>query len=197
MNTKRHSFMLNGIAARIVKGHGNMVKTILVRMILALLLSFLHAEEVEFPDAPDFILKDIDGNTVCLDSLLTKGPVFMSFWALWCEMCIRELDALRPFYNEFDSLGINLLAISEDKIRKVPQVKPFAKSHKWTYQILLDPENIMRDLFNVQVMPTSFIINQDKKIVFTHQGYKPGDEKKIVEKLRALFEQGQKDGPEK
>jgi peroxiredoxin len=165
-----------------------------MKRILALLLFacvFVVAAEEAIP-APDFNLQDIDGNPVILDSLLAKGPVFMSFWALWCKMCIKELDALRPVYEEFDSLNVNMLAISQDKERSVPQVKPFAMSHNWKYIVVLDPENIMRELYNVQAMPSSFIISQDKKIVFTHQGYKVGDEKKIIDKMRELFEKGEK-----
>lgn len=151
-------------------------------------LSLIYAQQTELPSAPDFTLQDVDGNTVILDSLLKKGPVFMSFWALWCKMCIKELDALKPYYDEFDSLGLQMLAISQDKARAIPKVKPFALSHKWRYTVVLDPDNIMRELYNVQAMPTSFIINQDKKIVFVHQGYKPGDEEIIVEKIRCLVE---------
>lgn len=167
-----------------------------IALLLVFSLVFVFADSDELADAPDFTLEDIDGNTVCLDSLLTKGPVFISFWALWCKMCIKELDALKPYFDEFDSLGVNLLAISQDKARAVPKVKPYALSHKWKYIVVLDPDNIMRDLYHVQAMPTSFIINQDKKIVFTHMGYKPGDEEKIIEKMRELFNQGEKDETE-
>ena len=167
---------------------------------IALLLIFsvviIFADSADLPDAPDFTLEDIDGNTVCLDSLLADGPVFMSFWALWCKMCIKELDALKPYFDEFDSLGVNLLAISQDKAISVPKVKPYALSHKWKYVVVLDPDNIMRDLYHVQAMPTSFIINQDKKIVFTHMGYKPGDEEIIIEKMRELFAEGEEDETE-
>lgn len=158
--------------------------------ILLIPLIFAFADEGEVIDAPDFTLEDVDGNTVCLDSLLADGPVFMSFWALWCKMCIKELDALKPYFAEFDSMGINLLAISVDKARSVPQVKPFAKSHKWKYIVVMDPEDILRDLYNVQAMPSSFIINQDKQIVFTHMGYKPGDEEILMETMRKLFVEG-------
>lgn len=158
-------------------------------MLLVIPLLFAFAEEGEYPDAPDFTLEDVEGNVVDLDSLLATGPVFMSYWALWCKMCIKELDALKPYLAELDSMGVNLhmLAISQDKARSVPQVKPFAQSHKWKYVVVLDPDNLMRELYDVQAMPTSFIIDQHKKIVFTHQGYKPGDEELIIEKMRELF----------
>jgi len=164
----------------------------LLVLIILCIFSLGYAQERELPTAPDFTLQDVDGNTVCLDSLLKKGPVFMSFWALWCKMCIKELDALKPYYDEFDSLGLQMLAISQDKARAVPKVKPFALSHKWKYVVVLDPDNILRELYNVQAMPTSFIINQDKKIVFVHQGYKPGDEEIIVKKIHSLVSKDDK-----
>jgi len=159
-------------------------------LLLVLPLVFALAEQNTAVAAPTFTLEDVDGNIVNLDSLLTKGPVLMSFWALWCKMCIKELDALKPYAEEFDSLNITLLAISQDKTRSVPKVKPFATSHKWTYRVVLDPDNEMRELYNVQAMPTFFIIDQNKNIVFTHQGYKPGDEEIIIAKVRELYEQG-------
>jgi cytochrome c biogenesis protein CcmG/thiol:disulfide interchange protein DsbE len=164
------------------------MKKLALLLILPLVLAV--ADEGTASEAPSFTLEDVDGNIINLDSLLTKGPVMMSFWALWCKMCIKELDALKPYAEEFDSLNITLLAISQDKTRSVPKVKPFATSHKWTYQVVLDPDNEMRELYNVQAMPTFFIIDQNKKIVFTHQGYKPGDEEIIIAKVRKLYEQG-------
>lgn len=158
----------------------------IILSVLLMSLTITFAEE-SVTAAPGFTLEDIDGNTICLDSLLTDGPVFMSFWALWCKMCIKELDALKPHYDEFDSLGVHMLAISVDRARSVPKVKPFALSHKWKYVVVLDPDDILRDLYHVQAMPSSFIINQDKEIVFTHMGYKPGDEAIIVETVREMF----------
>jgi cytochrome c biogenesis protein CcmG/thiol:disulfide interchange protein DsbE len=162
------------------------MKTSLLMLLLLPVLVF--AEEGSAVDAPGFTLEDVDGNIVYLDSLLTKGPVLMSFWAIWCKMCIKELDALKPYAEEFDSTNTTVLAISQDKTRSLPKVKPFATSHKWPYTIVLDPENTMRELYNVQAMPTFFIIDQNKKIVFTHQGYKPGDEELIISKVRELCE---------
>jgi cytochrome c biogenesis protein CcmG/thiol:disulfide interchange protein DsbE len=166
-----------------------MTKILTILLVFICLTGLIYAAEktTQVPDAPNFVLEDVNGKVVRLDSLVKKGPVLMSFWALWCKMCIKELDALKPYYPELESLGASYLAISQDKSRSVPEVKPFAASHKWQYQVVLDPDNKLRDLYKVQVMPSFFIIDQNKKIVFTHQGYKPGDEKKIMEKVRELL----------
>ncbi|MEO0131465.1 MAG: TlpA disulfide reductase family protein [candidate division WOR-3 bacterium] len=151
-----------------------------------LLLNFAFAESPTLKIAPSFSLYDIKGTPVVLDSLIKRGPVVMSFWALWCKMCIKELDALKPYFSELESLGINFLAISQDKAKAKEAVRSFVVGKKWPYQILLDPNNKLRKLYNVQVMPTLFIINEEKEIIYIHQGYKPGDEKKLMEKVRSI-----------
>jgi peroxiredoxin len=162
------------------------MKKLFLLLVIPLLI-FAEEKATTFKDAPSFVLTDVTGEVVNLDSLVQKGPVIMSFWALWCKMCIKELDALKPYYPEIESLGVNLLAVSQDKAKSKDEVRSFAAGHKWTYQVVLDPDNKLRKSYSVQVMPTLFIIDQNKKIVFTHQGYKPGDEKKVMEKIRELF----------
>lgn len=164
----------------------NITKTLLV-LICLIGLAFAADKTTTMQSAPNFVLNDVDGKVIRLDSLVKKGPVIMSFWALWCKMCIKELDAMKQYFGELESLNCSYLAISQDKSRSVPEVKPFAASHKWKYQVVLDPDNKMRDLYKVQVMPSLFIIDRNQKIIFTHQGYKPGDEKKIIEKIRQLL----------
>ncbi|MBS4016442.1 MAG: TlpA family protein disulfide reductase [Candidatus Latescibacteria bacterium] len=159
----------------------------LILLLIIPLVIFAEEKTVSFKDAPSFTLTDVTGKTVILDSLVKKGPVIMSFWALWCKMCIKELDALKPYYVEIESLGVSFLAVSQDKAKSKDEVRSFAAGHKWNYQVVLDPDNLLRKSYSVQVMPTLFIVDQNKKIVFTHQGYKPGDEKKLMEKIRELF----------
>ncbi len=162
---------------------------------ILLFLTFMYAGD-EGAVAPDFELFDINDNAISLDSLVARGPVLMSFWALSCKMCIKELDAIKPFFAELDSLNVTILAVSQDKARSIPKVKPFVSSHNWHYVVALDPQSMMRDLYHVQAMPTSFIIDQNKNIIFTHQGYKPGDEELIVRTIRGLFCENEEDFPE-
>jgi len=130
---------------------------------------------------------DVDSNVVTLHSILTEGPVLMVTWVLWSSHAIRELDDLKPYYDEFESMGVQLLAISQDRRRSVPRVKPFALNRGWQYTILLDPENLIRELYNLQAMPTSMIIDQRGEILFTFVGYQSGDEEILFDELRYFF----------
>jgi len=156
-------------------------------IVVSILLLQLTCTNHDTPSCPNFYLEDVDGNPVVLHQLLTQGPVFICTWALWAKMCIKELDALNLYYDELDSMGLQLLAISQDAERNIPDVKPFAESHGWKFRIVLDPDNAVRDSFDIVALPTCFAIDQDGDITFTHIGYTVGDEIMIVDTLRVLY----------
>jgi peroxiredoxin len=134
-----------------------------------------------------FTLNDITGKQVVLDSIIKNGPAIISFWALWCKMCIKELDALKPFYHELDSLGVRFLAVNQDQAKAKSKVHSFVSAKKWPYTILLDPNSKVRNLYNIQVLPTTFIVTPKREIFYIHQGYRPGDEKKLVSAVKSLL----------
>lgn len=152
-----------------------------------LLASSLFGQKIETKRAKSFTLANLAKEKVSLDSCLKRGLVFISFWALWCKACIEELDAFRPIYDEFETLGLQVLAISQDGPQAQGKIKPFVKSRKWRYQVLLDPTNKVKDLYGVKAMPTSFLIDENGNILYQHTGYKKGDEKKIREKIKELM----------
>ena len=51
---------------------------------------------------PSVNLKDINGKTVDTATLSNDGkPFVISFFALWCKPCNRELKAISEVYDEF------------------------------------------------------------------------------------------------
>ncbi len=137
--------------------------------------------------APRFHAENLDGEPVSLDSLLEKGPVFVSFWALWCKPCIRELDDLKPIWEEHHERGFEIVAISQDGPRSVSRVKPMVRSKGWDYTVLLDPDKELSRAFQVIALPTSFLIDTDGKVVRAQQGYKPGMEETLEREIEELL----------
>lgn len=66
--------------------------------------------------APDFSLKDADGQLVNLSGY--KGsPVLLVFYPLdWSPGCSQQLDLYQQEWNEFEKRGINVLGISVDSL---------------------------------------------------------------------------------
>ena len=137
------------------------------------------AAETEYEQASDFTLEDVTGASVTLDSLLEVGPVYMECWDLPCVNCIAELDALMPIYDTLKERGLQIVALSVDKPSDEARVKAFVKSKKWPYICLLDAQNEVKKSYGIIIKPTAYLINTKGEIVYTHIGYKKGDEQRI------------------
>ncbi|MGQ9677896.1 MAG: peroxiredoxin family protein [bacterium] len=133
----------------------------------------------KFPQAPDWALKDINGTEVKLSELLKTGPVYMECWDLFCVNCIAELDAFVPVYDSLKERGLQIVALSVDKPSDESRVRGFVKSKKWPYIVVLDQQQKVKKAYNIIIKPTAVLINMKGEIVFTHIGYKKGDEKLI------------------
>jgi peroxiredoxin len=63
--------------------------------------------------APDFTLRDLNGNPVRLSSSRGKGVV-LNFWATWCAPCRREIPWFIQLQQEYGARGLQIIGISMD-----------------------------------------------------------------------------------
>jgi peroxiredoxin len=112
-------------------------------------------------DAPDFVLKDIEGRQKGLTDF--KGKVILlNFWATWCPGCREEMPSLEKLWKEFRTKGVVVIAIAIDRNRE--EVKSFATDLGLTFPILLDLEGVVRKNYEITVLPMTYIIGKDGKI---------------------------------
>lgn len=76
--------------------------------------TFDHSKAVKAGDTlPPFYLLSATGQEVTRDSLLSQGPVLISFYrGEWCPFCNLELRALQKRLPAFTAKGVRLVAIS-------------------------------------------------------------------------------------
>jgi thiol-disulfide isomerase/thioredoxin len=66
--------------------------------------------------APAIVLENATGATVDVRSLLTKGPVIVTFYrGGWCPYCNIELKAYQQILPEIAAAGASLVAISPER----------------------------------------------------------------------------------
>jgi peroxiredoxin len=121
--------------------------------------------------APDFSAVTPDGRTVSLADFRGRKKVVVSFWASWCAPCRTEMPALVKFYqaHHTTSSDFELLAVSIDADPK--DATTFATAAKLNFPVLLDPNHKVADAFQVDGIPTMFIIDRNGKITYGHLGY--------------------------
>jgi thiol-disulfide isomerase/thioredoxin len=67
---------------------------------------FADKQKVSVGDkAPDFILRDVNGETHQLSDYKGKG-VFLNFWGTWCKPCKQEMPAMEKQYASYSSRAI-------------------------------------------------------------------------------------------
>lgn len=137
---------------------------------------------------PSVQLKDINGKTVDTATLNNDGkPMVISFFALWCKPCQRELKAINDLYADWqDETGMKLVAVSIDQAQDIQRVKPFVESEGWEYEVLLDPNSDFKRALGIQMIPYVMIIDGNGNIVEQRNGYTDGSENHIIEKIREL-----------
>jgi len=134
--------------------------------------------------APDFTLKSNSGENVRLAELRGK-VVMLNFWASWCGPCRQEMPLLDGLYKRYNPAGFEYLGINveEDNTDALKLINDLGVS----FPILFDPESKASELYRVDAMPTTVLIDKKGQIRYLNRGYKPGDEDKYRDEIRELI----------
>ena len=137
---------------------------------------------------PSFQLKDINGKTVDTATLSNDGkPFIISFFATWCHPCLRELSNIAEVYEDWqDETGVRVIAVSIDEAQNANKVKPLVDSKGFEYEVLLDVNSDLKRAMGVGNIPHVFLFDGEGKQVYTHIGYKNGDELELYEHVKEL-----------
>ena len=157
--------------------------------IVALLFSVFAATSLassglEGQTAPDFALKSSTGENMCLSEY--RGDVVMvNFWATWCGPCRQEMPLLDELYQRYSRVGFNLLGVNidDDSRRAMQMIEELGVN----FPVLFDASKKVSELYDVDAMPVTVIIDREGTVRYVHQGYKPGYEDKYLTEIRSLL----------
>jgi thiol-disulfide isomerase/thioredoxin len=119
--------------------------------------------------APAVAVHDLDGKLVQLDQFIGRKPVFLEFWATWCELCeelVPEVKAARAaFGDKVEFIGINV-SVNQSPNR----VRSYIQAHQPAFSTLYDDEGTSIRAY--QVPSTSYVVIVDRtgKVAYTGIG---------------------------
>jgi len=105
--------------------------------------------------APAFVLPDLHGNPVALDSFRGR-PTLLNFWATWCPPCRAEVPDLESLSEaKDDCLTVVGIAIGSGGPE---EVGAFARKYGLRYQTLIGNDQVAAD-YAVRTIPRSVLLD--------------------------------------
>jgi len=138
----------------------------------------------ETGSAPNFTLKDIDGETIELDT--TRGKwVFLHFWASWCGPCRKEMPAIQRMSEliQDQKLAIVLVNTAENE----DTIFSFLGETGTELNSLMDRDGLVTEAWQPRGLPTTFIIDPNGLVRFQAIGGREWDKAPYTGFLRELL----------
>ncbi|SOC43013.1 TlpA disulfide reductase family protein [Ureibacillus acetophenoni] len=111
--------------------------------------------------APEFTLSDLNGKAVNLSDF--KGKiVILNFWTTWCPPCIEEMPEMQRFYEKNKDHRIEIVAVNLTNFDNGQQaIESFVQDYGLTFPVLLDKDGVLRSMYEILTIPTSFILDTE------------------------------------
>jgi peroxiredoxin len=158
--------------------------TIIALVFSVFAASSLASSGLEGQPAPDFALKSSTGENLRLSEF--RGDVVMiNFWATWCGPCRQEMPLLDELYSRYQRVGFNLLGVNidDDSRRAMRMIEELGVN----FPVLFDARKEVSELYEVDAMPVTVIVDREGTVRYVHHGYKPGYEDKYLNQIRSLL----------
>ena len=140
---------------------------------LPLLLMLLHPSlyaagkvGTELQRAPAARLSLLSGKTLDLSKFRANKPVYLKFWATWCQPCRKEMPHLEHTFEKYGA-AMQMVAINLGFNDTPQKVKAFRKQYGLSLPIAIDSSGDLVQSFHVIGTPFHVLINKQGDIVYT------------------------------
>jgi thiol-disulfide isomerase/thioredoxin len=131
----------------------------------------------------NFSLPGENIQNVNLSEIQGEKLTVIDFWTSWCKPCINAIPEMIKLQEKYQSEGVAIIGINADGPRSVSKALPLARSMGVNYPILFDTSGDLISEFNITAFPTLLILNSKREIIFTHEGFRKGEEKLLDEAI--------------
>ena len=119
--------------------------------------------------APNVAYTLLDGSRSTTDQLRGK-VVLVNFWATDCTTCVKEMPNIVATHEKFKARGYETLAVAMS-YDPPAYVINFAETRKLPFGVAIDNTGAIAKSFgNVQLTPTSVLVNKRGEIVKRYVG---------------------------
>jgi thiol-disulfide isomerase/thioredoxin len=114
----------------------------------------------------------ISGEHVSLAQYKNKKPVYLKFWATWCQPCLKEMPHFKHVQDKYgesiEVIGVNL-GINDD----LTAVKKIIKEFGLTMPVAMDENGDLAQAFRMVGTPYHLLFDRNMNLV--HQGHEANE----------------------
>jgi cytochrome c biogenesis protein CcmG, thiol:disulfide interchange protein DsbE len=111
--------------------------------------------------------------------------VYLDFWASWCGPCRQSFPWMEILKSTYGAQGLEIITVNLDRDRA--DADKFLKQLHPTFDVRFDPKGEFAELYKIQGMPSSVLIDRHGVTRFTHVGFRPVDGPLYEAQVRQLL----------
>ena len=143
-------------------------------------LAVLGGEGTRFAEpgmiAPDFTVLDVEGHPFRLSEEVSRKPVLLLFWSVFCDPCRAEMATLQKAHDKYGGRDLTVVAVAVDGEPLRNTIGGFARQEGYTFKVLVDELDStgmwkVADAHGIAVTPTLLLLEKGGK-VFLRKGGK-------------------------
>ena len=164
------------------------VRLFIIATLLLLSAGQGHADELDpYPlggRTPELKLEDLAGRSYALEDYRDQ-VVMVNFWASWCPPCIIEMPGMQRLKEKLAGQPFSILAVN---VRETPAaIWKFRKLVRVDFPLLLDREGQAAEDWEIDVYPSTFLVDPQGRIRYAAYGPRQWDAPEIVRTIEALL----------
>jgi len=124
--------------------------------------------------APDFKLKNIDGNYVSLSGMEDAKGYIVVFTCNHCPYVIHVNEEIVRLAKEYQELGVSFVAISSNDVENYPDDSPekmtvLAAKEGYTFPYLYDETQEVARAYDAACTPDFYVFDKNARLVYRGQ----------------------------
>ena len=139
-------------------------------------------------DAPEFNLQDMDEDSYSLKDFHGK-VLLINFWATWCPPCRREMPSMERLYQKFNGENFTVIAINQMEDGDHVFAYTGQLDVDPTFTILFDKDSKVSNSYQVNGLPTTYLIDKQGKIRYRAIGGREFDHPEVEKQILQLMQE--------
>ncbi|MDP8212289.1 MAG: TlpA disulfide reductase family protein [Candidatus Zapsychrus exili] len=129
--------------------------------------------------APDFKLETLSGVSKTFSEYRDGKSTIIFFWATWCPHCRTQIKILSEQKQELKEKNIEIVLVDLGESKS--QVKSYVEGNNIDYDVFLDTEGVLSEVYGIVGLPTFYFVNKNGIIKASEHGIPDNYESILLE----------------